>query len=101
MNGVVRKTVQQAVTKLRSGLGISRDAGRIVVRGSGDQPGSEQPQQNIRALYGGLSGSALVEFMAPVQLKPYELQYFYASWLRHLAFERGWVSPLKKMTKCG
>jgi hypothetical protein len=52
-------------------------------------------------LYGGLSGSALAEFMAPIQLKPYELQYFYAPRLRHLAFERGWVSPLKKMTKCG
>jgi hypothetical protein len=52
-------------------------------------------------LYGGLSGSALAEFMAPIQLKPYELQYFYAPRLRHLAFERGRVSPLKKMTKCG
>jgi hypothetical protein len=43
---------QQAITKLASGLGISRDAGRIVVGGPRDQPGSEQPQQNIRTFIG-------------------------------------------------
>jgi hypothetical protein len=43
---------QQAITKLRSGLGIGRDAGRIVVGGPRDQPGSEQPQQNIRTFIG-------------------------------------------------
>jgi hypothetical protein len=33
---------------LRSGLGISRDAGRIVVGGPRDQSGSEQPPEDIR-----------------------------------------------------
>jgi hypothetical protein len=38
---------QQAITELRSGLGISRDAGRIVVGSPRDQSGSKQPQQDI------------------------------------------------------
>src|ERR1700693_4203196 len=41
-------------------------------------PGPSNRNKIFARLYGGLSGSALVEFMAPVQLKPYELQYFYA-----------------------
>jgi hypothetical protein len=43
---------QQAITELRSGLGISRDAGRIVVGSPRDQPGSKQPQQDIRPFSG-------------------------------------------------
>ena len=35
-----------------SGLGISRDAGRIVVGGSRDQPRSKQPPQDIRPFSG-------------------------------------------------
>jgi hypothetical protein len=41
------------------------------------------PIQIARDHRHGMSRSALVEFMAPVQLKPYELQYFYAPRLRH------------------
>jgi hypothetical protein len=44
-----KNSPQQAITKLRSGLGISRDAGRIVVGGPRDQPGSEQPQYDTRS----------------------------------------------------
>jgi hypothetical protein len=42
-------------------------------------PGPSNRNKTFARLYGGLSGSALVEFMAPVQLKPYELQYFLCS----------------------
>src|SRR4029450_2495414 len=51
---------QQAIPKLRPGLGISRDAGRIVVGGPRDQPGSEQTQQMRRFVelsLGGIHGS--------------------------------------------
>jgi hypothetical protein len=66
---------QQGVTKLRCGLGIGRDAGRIIVRGARNQPRSEQPQQIFAGLCGGLAGSALEEFIAPVQLSYTKMQY--------------------------
>jgi hypothetical protein len=53
---------QQAIAKLRSGSEISRDARRIVVGGSRDEPGSEQPQQIIRTPIGCLLSSVSEEF---------------------------------------
>ena len=42
----------------------------LIVRGARNQPGSEQPQQNVRWFPRDLSRSALEEFIAPIQLKP-------------------------------
>jgi hypothetical protein len=50
--GPQKNRPQQTVAKLRSCLGISRDAGWIVVVGPSDQPGSKQPQQDICPLTG-------------------------------------------------
>ena len=52
-DGIVKKDrPQQAITQLRSGLRIGRDAGRIAVGGSRDQPGSKEPEHDIRTFVG-------------------------------------------------
>jgi len=55
---------QQAITELRSGLGISRDAGRIVGGGPRDQPGPSSRNKIFPRLAGDFLISFLEEFMA-------------------------------------
>ena len=43
---------QQAVTKLRAGLRISRDARRVVVSGTGHQSRTKQPKQHVAGFAG-------------------------------------------------
>ena len=42
-------------------------------------PGPSSRNKIFARLYGGLPRSTLEEFMTPVQLKPYKLQYFLCS----------------------
>jgi hypothetical protein len=55
---------QQAISKLRSGLGISRDARRIVVGGPVTSPGPSSRNKIFARLSGDFLRAALEEFMA-------------------------------------